>query len=86
MYLVDLPHLSCRVPALLACVAQNMVTPDGQVQRAWRGEAQAGSLQYLEAQRLLLKLGNAVVAAQTTTWQNMAGKQLKQDLQVCSWP
>ena len=59
-----------------------MVTPAGEVQRLWKGKPLAGSLQHHEAQRLLLKLGNVVVASGTTKWADDASKQLKQDLQV----
>lgn len=61
---------------------QNLVTPEGQLQRTWRGLPLAGSLQHLEAQRLLLKLGNAVVASDEAKWADTAGQQLQQDLQV----
>ncbi len=63
---------------------QNLVTPDGEVRKLWRGQPAVGSMEELQAQRLLLQLGNAVVAAYNNKWRDGADLQLKEGLQVCA--
>lgn len=60
---------------------QSLVTPDGELEKLWRGTPVVGSLEELQAQRLLLQLGNEVVAARNDKWSD-AWQQLKEDLQV----
>ena len=65
------------------CV-QSLLTPEGELQQVFQGMPAESTMEGLHAQRMLLKLGNAVVEAQNNDWAGPGYQHLQQYLQVCA--